>query len=398
MKNLIEEYVRKIIEIGCNIQENDNLVIYLTEEIPFLEEILLNLKKEYKINQIIFVKDYYEEIYNFLKQNPTSEEITKFIKKYPKIENHKKTKIITLSENDYQGYYYKLCYEMYEQYKKYLDIYEKINEDFITLYEKSPKIVVSLPSKSWAENILGSTDKLEELWNIISQTLPEKGKLIKEIKILEELKKYLNSIKIRELTFYTDKGTYFRIKIPQRAIWNFGKIQQNGIAAYPNFPTYEIYTSPNYKTAEGKIIVTKPSVLYGMQITEAELEFHKGRIIRSKSDNEMWEKTIKFIPNHLNRIGEIALVSTTSPIAQLNRNLNSTLLDENTGCHLALGYSIPCCIDLPKELIESKGKRNYNFNESLYHQDLIFGDSTITVEAKTANSKVLILENGKWKI
>ena len=34
MQNVIEEYVRKILEIGCNIKEKDNIIVYTQEEIP----------------------------------------------------------------------------------------------------------------------------------------------------------------------------------------------------------------------------------------------------------------------------------------------------------------------------------------------------------------------------
>jgi len=71
MKNIIEDYLRKILEFGCNVQKDDNLIVYSNEEIPYFKETLLKIKDDYKINQIIFFNFNYEEIYNFLKTNPT---------------------------------------------------------------------------------------------------------------------------------------------------------------------------------------------------------------------------------------------------------------------------------------------------------------------------------------
>ena len=102
--------------------------------------------------------------------------------------------------------------------------------------------------------------------------------------------------------------------------------------------------------------------------------------------------------NELNRIGEIALVSNDTPLARINQNFNSLLLDENVGCHLALGNSFQENIKISKEVLKAKGKKHYNYNESLYHQDLIFGDDSIIVEAKTKNKKLLLLKDGKWQI
>ena len=106
MNNIIEDYIRKILEIGCNIKENENLIIYSNEEKPEFDEIILKIKDEYKINKIIFVRNDYEKIYNFSKQEPTKEEIEKFINKYPKIEEKNKVKIISFYPNGYNDYYH----------------------------------------------------------------------------------------------------------------------------------------------------------------------------------------------------------------------------------------------------------------------------------------------------
>jgi len=398
MKNIIEDYLRKILEFGCNVQKDDNLIVYSNEEIPYFKETLLKIKDDYKINQIIFFNFNYEEIYNFLKTNPTEEEIRKYIYKYPKIKNPHKTKMISFYPNDYDGYYYKLSYEMYEYTKKYSKIDSEINKEIYEIWEKFPQTVTVWPTKSWAKNLLGSYDKIEELWILLSQAIPSKNKLLKTIEKLEYIRGYLNELSINELYFSTKLGTDFRIKLTKNSNWVALKKKKNNIEYFPNFPTYEIFTAPNYRAAEGKIIMTKPSVLYGMKIKEAELLFSKGRIITCQSDNEEWTQTIMNARNHLNRIGEIALVSSDSPLAELNRTFNSLILDENAGCHLALGYPIRECIKMSEEKLKEKGYKNYNFNDSNYHQDLIFGDQSIIVEAKTRNKKMLILENGKWQI
>ena len=101
----------------------------------------------------------------------------------------------------------------------------------------------------------------------------------------------------------------------------------------------------------------------------------------------------------MNRIGEIALVSQDSPLAKTEEYYSSILLDENTGCHFALGYSHNDCIGVEKEKIEEKGARYYKYNTSNWHTDLVFGNDSITVEAETrSKKKVLLMEKGIWKI
>lgn len=398
MQNIIEEYIKKILAIGCNVKKDDNLIVYLNEDIPEFEEILIKLKNEYQINQLMFIKDNYEKIYKFLITKPTEEEIIKSIKKYPEIKQKDKVKIISISSSDYDGYYYKLNYEIYDLYSKYKKINGEINKEIYDLCNCSPQILITVPTQSLAKNLFGTSNKINELWNLVDKTIPPTRILKDEINRLNYIKDYLNDLAIRELYFYTDKGTDFKLKLTTNSVWVTGKKTKNNIEYFSNFPTYEIYTAPNYRTVEGKVIITKPSTIYGTNITTAELEFAKGKLVLCKSDNEFWEEIIMNNKNHLNKIGEIALVSNESPIAKLDKTFNSVLLDENAGCHLALGNSFYECIKIPKSILDEKGKRYYKFNDSLYHQDLIFGDDSITVEAKTRNKKILILEKGKWKI
>lgn len=101
----------------------------------------------------------------------------------------------------------------------------------------------------------------------------------------------------------------------------------------------------------------------------------------------------------MNRIGEIALVSQSSPLAKSGEFYDSVLFDENTGCHFALGNSIDECIGIEKEKLKEKGAKYYRYNTSEYHTDLVFGDDSISVEAETkGKKKVLLMENGIWKI
>ena len=50
-------------------------------------------------------------------------------------------------------------------------------------------------------------------------------------------------------------------------------------------------------------------------------------------------------------------------------------------------------------LSEKKGKRYFNFFESDYHTDYVFGDDSISVEAETkGKQKILLMDKGRWKI
>ena len=381
MKELIKDHIRKILEIGCQIKKYDNLIIFLPEESKEIENILLELRFEYKINKIIFVKNNYKEIYNFLKNNPTEEEIIKYIKKYPKI--NKNFKSINFYCEDYSGYYYKLNYEIYRIYSKYLTIEYKFNKEMYNVLKNIPKTITPCPTYEWTNNLFKSNLKKDELWNLITKTVPSREQIQEEIIKLKRIKDNLNKLAIKELYFCTKQGTDLRLSLSKNSTWITGINSINNIEYFPNFPSYEIFTAPDRNKVEGKVIINKSSSLYGIRIDNAELQFHQGKLISCDSNSEKWNKIVMNNANGLNRIGEISLVSNDTPISKLNYDFKSQLLDENTECHLALGCAYRKCTKVPEIILNKIGMNHYNFNDSLFHQDLVFGDDSVIVEAKT---------------
>ncbi len=399
MNEYIKNYVRKVLEIGCNIQAGDSLIVYSNNDISDFREVLLQIQEEYKINQVIFIIRDYKKIYNFLKNNPCEEDIKKIVIKYPMIEQKEKVKIINIFDDDHDGYYNKLCYEICDLYEIYCKFDYVANSELYDLFNTCVVTVVNFPTDSWAKSLFGRDNSKDRLWNLFDKCIPEIPQLRDEIKKLKLIKEYLNKERISQLYFYTNLGTDFRIGLSKHSEWVSEPKIRNGVEYFYNFPSYEIFTSPDYNSAEGKVIVTKPSCLYGEKINGASLFFSKGKCISCKSDNESWDRIILNPKNELYRIGEIALVSKDTPLASMNRTFNSLLLDENTGCHFALGYALPECVKIPKDILLQKGLKHYNFNSSSFHQDLVFGNDSITVEAKTKDKrKILLMENGTWKI
>ena len=91
------------------------------------------------------------------------------------------------------------------------------------------------------------------------------------------------------------------------------------------------------------------------------------------------------------RLGEVALVDRESRIGRLGRTFFSTLLDENSASHLALGdaYSHPVAdpADLPR------------INHSEEHIDFMIGSDEVTVSGVTrAGDEIPLLAGGAWQI
>lgn len=402
MSSIVQEYLRKVLELGCNIEENDDLIVFARTDINELKEELLKLKDEYKINSITFIEKNNEKIYDFLKGNPADEEIKKFVNKYPDSFIPHKTKMISICDDDHSVFYNLLSYESDELYDKYdlLNKYDyEINKSFWDLINKIPCIGITCPNKYWSNILFNNDNSILELYKLINSIIPNSKNFKEEMSELKRRRQYLEDLKISQLNFYTDLGTDFKIGITKNSLWCSEPSSKNGKEFFYNFPSYEIYTSPNCYSMEGKVVISKPSSIYGERINTAELSFTKGKCVSCSSDNDNWNELVLNKENNLFRVGEIALVANTSPIAKLNRVFNSVLLDENSGSHMALGNSIRECINIPSELLNKNGFKYYRFNKSDYHQDLVFGNASLCVEAITRNrNKVLLLEKGKWQV
>jgi len=302
----IEQYIRKVLELGCNINKNNNLIIYSRINIQEFKDTILKLKEEYQINKIIFLENNLEEIYNFLENNPTLEEIKKFItnknkkeelktiiSNYPIITPQDKTKLIYIYDDDYDGYQYKLYYDskLYKQYYQYSQAYY---DDLNQILNTNHKTIINCPHTSWAKHLFGTKDKIDELWSLLNQSIPNSKDLKEKIQKLKQIKEFLNKSSIESLYFYTKSGSDFRINLSHHSIWSSEPNIKDNSEYFFNFPSYEICTSPNNNSAEGQVVITKPSSLCGITVQQAKLKFKEGKCISCISDNEDWNDVILY--------------------------------------------------------------------------------------------------------
>jgi len=84
------------------------------------------------------------------------------------------------------------------------------------------------------------------------------------------------------------------------------------------------------------------------------------------------------------RLGEVALVPASSPIARSGLLFFNTLFDENAACHIALGQSYSRCFtDRGKAGPDALASRGAN--RSLIHVDWMIGSDQVDIDGITAN-------------
>jgi len=260
--------------------------------------------------------------------------------------------------------------------------------------------IAAVPNEAWAKDIFkDSNNPMEEFWKVLAKIcMLDKDNPINEWdKFLEkqskEMKK-LNNLKIKKLHYKNSLGTDLTIELSDSALWQSASSGKWIV----NMPSYEIFTSPDYRKTNGIVYSSKPLIYTGKNIDKFNLTFEDGKVIDFNA--EEGKDILKEIINSDEfsaYLGEIAIVNYDSPISNTNIVFKSTLFDENASCHLALGNGFLECIKDGEKLSKEELKE-LGLNNSKNHVDFMIGTEDLTIEAETKDGKVTIMENGNLVI
>jgi aminopeptidase len=265
--------------------------------------------------------------------------------------------------------------------------------------------VVCAPGDAWAQSILGPQATAEDLWKILLPILKLPGGNAVEAwkqfgALLEDRCSLLNSMHIKTLHL-KDSGTDLRIGLHEKALWiGGGDALPDGRWFFPNLPTEEIFSVPDFRTVEGHITTTRPVTVLGKQVIGASISLRNGQVddFSAESGQDVLEEFFS-IDTGSRRLGEIALVDESSPIAQSGISFNSILYDENASCHIAFGAGYPTCLSNNQQLLTDEELLQYGCNVSVTHVDFMIGSSTmnITAELRDGTSRTL-MRNGSFTL
>jgi len=199
---------------------------------------------------------------------------------------------------------------------------------------------------------------------------------------------------------YRGPGTDFHLGLADDHQWlGGGTTAVNGVYCIPNMPTEEIFSAPHKDRADGTVTATKPLSHQGTMIEGIQVRFEKGRIVEvhATRGQEVLEKLID-TDEGARRLGEVALVPHSSPIAQSGLVFLNTLFDENAASHIALGQSYASCLREGDKLsaaeLAAKGA-----NDSLIHVDWMIGSGEIDIDGMTASGEAEpLMRKGEWAV
>ena len=211
-------------------------------------------------------------------------------------------------------------------------------------------------------------------------------------KLQEHIKTALDSMNIKYLKVQ-GPDMDLTVQIGKERAWKGGSGR--------NIPSFEIFTSPDWRGSDGWVKFNQPLYRYGNIIKGVELEFRKGRVVRAHASvgNKLLQEMLQ--TKNADKMGEYSL--TDKRMSRITHVMAETLFDENIGgpfgnTHLAIGMAYQDCYKGdPTKLTKADWKR-LGYNDSAEHTDIIStADRTVTAYMADGSSKV-IYADGQFQV
>lgn len=400
MEELENKYIKLIINKCFNLKNHKSLLINcdLKEHISFAEKVKEYCKSIGINDVVIHCNDLYK-IHDYLKNTELEDiKLNPLIDRTPWDEFAKEGEPILFLNSNTPGLMNDIDPK---KIKKWVEEREKSTRYYRENVSRHtfPWSIVDLPNKVWADKVFkDDPDSYQKLYlNIMKMCMVDSDNPIRDwnryIGESNYRKGTLNNLEITSLHYTNSLGTNLHIELPKNCIWmnSYGE-------CIHNMPSYEIYTSPDYRKTNGIVYSSRPLYYNNCLIDEFNIEFKDGKVVNLDAKvgkNNLEELVYK--NENANYLGEVALVPYDSPISNTGLVFNDTLFDENASCHLALGRGFATAIKDGK-LFTNEQLLERGINQSKQHVDFMIGTEDLNIEAKTNRGKVLIFKDGNFNI
>lgn len=208
---------------------------------------------------------------------------------------------------------------------------------------------------------------------------------------IEEIKDKLDALPIETLHIKGDDvDLHIRIGANRKWLSGGGK----------NIPSFEIFTSPDWRGTTGSIRFNQPLYYSGKRISDVSLKFENGVVVASSAAENEAALQEMIAQENADKVGEFSL--TDRRHSRITKFMATTLFDENMGgefgnTHIALGnaYKDTFPGDMAAVSVEQWAEMGYNSCPKV-HTDII-STSNRTVTASLSNgTKKVIYENGEF--
>jgi aminopeptidase len=209
---------------------------------------------------------------------------------------------------------------------------------------------------------------------------------------IDNIKDKLNELPIKRINVESE-NTDIAIKLGDKRQWKGGSGN--------NIPSYEIFTSPDWRGTEGVFRATQPLYRYGNLITGIEVVFEDGEVVEASADRNEDVLMDMIETENADRVGEFSL--TDKRFSRISNFMAETLFDENVGAeqgntHIALGRAYKDCYEGdPSEPSEDKWEE-LGFNDSAVHTDIVSTEQRTAIATLEDGSEEVIYKDGEFTV
>ncbi len=208
-----------------------------------------------------------------------------------------------------------------------------------------------------------------------------------------EVKKWLNSLKIMKIRIESESMD-LSMKMGERRIFI-------GVSGR-NIPSFEIFTSPDWRGAGGEYYADQPSFRNGNYVEKVRLLFGKGKVVKATAARgQAFLRETLIMDKGASRIGEFSL--TDKRFSKIDRFMADTLFDENYGgsygnCHIALGSSYTNAYAGNPSALTAADRQALGFNQSALHWDLVNTENKRVSVRLRDGKEMCIYDAGEFRL
>lgn len=168
-----------------------------------------------------------------------------------------------------------------------------------------------------------------------------------------------------------------------------------------NIPSFEIFTSPDWRGTRGVYFADLSSYRSGNYVKGIKLEFKAGRVVKATAQQgQNFVRKMLAMDEGACQIGEFSL--TDRRFSKITKFMADILYDENFGgkygnCHVAVGASYADTYSGEVSRLTPELKKQLGFNSSALHWDLINTEDKL-VQARLKDGQLItVYEKGQFK-
>jgi aminopeptidase len=209
---------------------------------------------------------------------------------------------------------------------------------------------------------------------------------------VSETRRWLDNLDIQRV-HVEGEDVDLRITIGDQRRWLGGRGR--------NIPSFETFTSPDWRGTEGWIFCNQPLYRYGNLVKGIRLEFTDGRVTSATAKENEHVLTEMIATEGADRIGEFSL--TDRRLSRITRFMAHTLYDENVGgafgnTHIAVGRSYQDAFAGDPSAVAAEQWEQLGFNDSTVHTDIVSTSDRVVTATLRGGAERVIYRNGEFQL